>query len=397
MSKKLLFIAVAIFLFSQNSFSQTLLNGTVTDVIDGRTLVVETTPGKTFNLKLRYLEVPETKQPLSDVVKNHLKNLALGKTIFISKMRLFDTYTLGVGEVNKVDLSQQLLRDGAGWFDINDADTSGDENTNVYKKLESLAKEEKLGVWGIKGMKTAWEFRAEKDEKIPKAITQTEVTETVLAKEKNLGEASLADSVKIASEPYKKSNVLQNSSKMTIFDFPFPVTSSSIAQSAVATNNQPQTPTDKSSPNQFSKDLNQVYLAQFNKGSVSTKLYEIEYQVGKAKQKIALIFVYDYSLDDSNKNVTKLGLMVLSQYNISPFLKGKNVSLILDNNKKVNLGVAKYYPNKKVEAIIFENMEQSDILQIPQSETLTVAIGKYQKAVSSSYKQTIDGFVNTLK
>jgi endonuclease YncB( thermonuclease family) len=371
----------------QTVFSQGLINGTVVDVIDGRTLVVSNASEKKINVRLRYLEVPEPEQQLSDVVKNHLKDLALGKKIYVTKVQIFANYTLGVGMINeresKFDLTQQMIRDGAGWFDVYDASAASDESTSDYQETEQLAKNEKRGVWGIADMKTPWQYRDENNAK--NTVVVAVKTDSV---EKKPDEMSLAEMVKNSS---KSTN---GAGRLAIYDFesktPKPVAETQ--GNATASKNT----FDGSGPG-FSSDLNQVYLAQHGKGYVTTRVYEFNIQNGKTTQKLALLFGYDYSIQNSSKSVSGLGLIVAAKMEKLAFLKGKNVALILDDGKKVSLGVGRYASKNNSEGVVFTNLNRDEVLSILESDSVTLVIGKFKKKIDDSYKQTIDNFVATLK
>jgi micrococcal nuclease len=154
---------LAVLLFSQLAFSQTFIRGTVTDVLDGRTLVVETEPEKTVKVRLRYLEVPEKEQQLFDIVKTHLKQLSVGKSVEVRDIRLVSSYFVGVVVTKTNDLNQQMLRDGAAWFDIAENKSVNNDLINLYQENETAAKVEKRGVWGVAGLQPAWTFRNERE------------------------------------------------------------------------------------------------------------------------------------------------------------------------------------------------------------------------------------------
>jgi endonuclease YncB( thermonuclease family) len=387
MLKKSLFISFIFVVFSlQTAFSQGLVNGTVVDVIDGRTLVVSNSIGKEINVRLRFLEIPEPEQPLYDVVKNHLKDLAVGKKIFVTKIQIFSNYTLGVAMLNeknaKIDLSQQMIRDGAGWFDVYDASAATDESADDYQATEILAKNEKRGVWGIPEMKTPWEHRDEKTAKNVTTVSSTSVPNT----EKKADDLSLAEMVKNSS---KDTNGF---GRLAIYDFEYK-TAKPVAETGSSTETKSSNPAGNNPTN----DLSQVYFSQFNKGSTSTKPYEFTVQNGKTSAKITMMFLYNYSMENSNKNVDKISLWVMSDVTDKAFLQGKNVSIMLDNGKKINLGKSQYIPGKRSEGIIFEDIDRNEVLSILESNSVTVVIGKYKKQIPDSYKQTIDNFVATLK
>jgi micrococcal nuclease len=140
-------------------YGQRTITGQVAYVLDGRTLVVKD-PVAQYKVRLNLLEVPETDQPLSHIVIDHLRQLASGKAVHITVGRLEGDMVFGVVFVDGQDLALQMLRDGAGWYDRPNINSlNNDEN---YQQAESLARSEKRGVWGIEGMKPAWEFRIEK-------------------------------------------------------------------------------------------------------------------------------------------------------------------------------------------------------------------------------------------
>jgi endonuclease YncB( thermonuclease family) len=387
MLKKSLFISFIFIVFSlQTAFSQGLINGTVVDVIDGRTLVVLNAVGKNINVRLRFLEIPEAEQPLSDVVKNHLKDLALGKKIYVTKVQMFANYTLGVAMLNeknaKFDLTQQMIRDGAGWFDVYDASVATDESAGDYQETEMLAKNEKRGVWSIPGMKTPWIYREEKN---GGKVTVVDVAANNRT-EQRTDDMSLAEMVKNSS---KDTNGF---GRLAIYDFEYKTT-----KPAAETGNPTETKSANTAGNNPTNDLTQVYFAHVNKGAISTKPLEFTIQNGKTPQKIALVFLYNYSMEGSKKNIDKIGLAVFADVYDKAFLQGKYVSIILDDGKKVNLGTGKYIAGRRADGIVYEDIDRNELLSIIESNSVTISIGKFKKKIPDSYKQTIDNFVSTLK
>ena len=140
------------------------LPGEVVDVIDGKTVVVALQTGK-VKVELQYIDVPEPSQELYETVKVHLRNLALGKVVNYRPRNIFDDHTVGRLMLNDVDLSQQMLRDGAAWLipvQVSAQDTSEFE---LYSATELAAKTDGIGVWSLPNLRPAWELRAERKEK----------------------------------------------------------------------------------------------------------------------------------------------------------------------------------------------------------------------------------------
>ena len=79
-NKNAILVLLSVALFAGSAFGQQTLKGKVVDVIDGRTVVIEISTGKLIGV-LEFLEVPEPEQPLSRAVKEHLKELVIGKNV----------------------------------------------------------------------------------------------------------------------------------------------------------------------------------------------------------------------------------------------------------------------------------------------------------------------------
>ncbi len=79
--KKTLSILLVVFVCSISAFSQRYISGTVTKVIDGRTIVIQDKPNSQITIQLQAIAVPDAEQPLAATVKEHLEKLLLGKAI----------------------------------------------------------------------------------------------------------------------------------------------------------------------------------------------------------------------------------------------------------------------------------------------------------------------------
>jgi hypothetical protein len=62
-----------------------------------------------------------------------------------------------------VDVSQQMLRDGAAWYALPEKNGQNAAQSEIYQDNEAQAKAEKRGIWSNEDLKPAWEFRAEKE------------------------------------------------------------------------------------------------------------------------------------------------------------------------------------------------------------------------------------------
>jgi endonuclease YncB( thermonuclease family) len=136
---------VFVVLFSVYLVAQPKMIGRVSEVLDGQTILVESTHGAKFPVRLTCFEAPDENQELFDVVKGHLTNIVLGREIS------FSPGSSSRVVVNGLDVSAQMLRDGAGW-NVSPVCTGSQDVLNSYTANESLAKQEKRGVWGISNL-----------------------------------------------------------------------------------------------------------------------------------------------------------------------------------------------------------------------------------------------------
>lgn len=185
-SSKIFFLIFLALIFTQTAFSQLKYGGRAVEVIDGKTLVVETPARNRITIVLQFIEIPEAEQPLYQTVKEHLQKMVLDKTVEFLPRGLTQTRTIGQVFLNGRDLSQQLLRDGAAWYSMTEKESHSSAERELYQLNEGQAKLEKRGVWSIENLKPAWEFRAEKEEikrqqeraKVEATISQNTVTQT---------------------------------------------------------------------------------------------------------------------------------------------------------------------------------------------------------------------------
>jgi endonuclease YncB( thermonuclease family) len=153
----LLFLIIFAFLASANIASaQRTFPGEVIGVVDGRTVTIKISSGQ-INVQLQYIDVPDNVPQMQTMVKEHLRDLAVGKMIEYRPRNIMSDRTIGQLWSNGVDLSQQMLRDGAAWHVP--SQLSGQERTefDMYAATEAAAKNEKLGIWSAVDLKPSWE------------------------------------------------------------------------------------------------------------------------------------------------------------------------------------------------------------------------------------------------
>ena len=158
---KSLVIFAAILVLAAAGYSQSTLSGRVVQVLDGRTVIIEISTGKLL-AELQYVEVPEPEQPLYKTVREHLAKLVLDKQVTFRSAGFAPGKTFGQLFVNSTDVAVQMLRDGAAWHISPEKSGQNASESDAYEYHQTQARLENRGVWGVKDMKPAWEFRAER-------------------------------------------------------------------------------------------------------------------------------------------------------------------------------------------------------------------------------------------
>src|SRR4051794_13535028 len=106
-----LFVAT-IALSAQLCPAQNRFFGKVVEIVDGRSFVLEAPTGR-VHCTLQYVEVPEPEQALHQTVIDHLGALTLGKNAEFQIVAMTSSKLTGRMTVDGIDISLQLLRDGA--------------------------------------------------------------------------------------------------------------------------------------------------------------------------------------------------------------------------------------------------------------------------------------------
>ena len=167
MMKKISLFLLVVFLSlaARSAAAQILYAGKVVDVVDGKTVVLEIPSGK-MRVVLQYIDVPESEQPLHQTVVDHLSSLTRDQQAEFRLVGIATSEVSGQLLVNGVDISAQMLRDGAAWLLPFAKSGQSQQEYDTYKSIEDKARSEKLGVWSVPNLTPAWQVRAEREEKL---------------------------------------------------------------------------------------------------------------------------------------------------------------------------------------------------------------------------------------
>ena len=159
--KPLIFISIVLLFLAISAYPQRKFGGRVVEIVDGKTAVIQVPTGGKVSVVLQFIEVPEPEQPLYQTVREHLQTLILGKTVEFLPRRFLTQGSVGQIFLGGIDISQQMIRDGAAWYALPEKSGQDARESEQYLAMETQAKIEKRGVWSNENIKPAWEFRAE--------------------------------------------------------------------------------------------------------------------------------------------------------------------------------------------------------------------------------------------
>jgi endonuclease YncB( thermonuclease family) len=143
---------------SQTLFSTSVETGRVIGVIDGDTIVILKN-GKGEKVRLYGIDCPEKKQDFGTRARQFTSQLVFGKEVSL-QIHSIDRYGRTVAEVILPDgrsLNQELVRSGYAWWYEHFA-----PKDQILKKLESKARQNKLGLWTQPHPVSPWDFRRER-------------------------------------------------------------------------------------------------------------------------------------------------------------------------------------------------------------------------------------------
>jgi len=156
------------------------LNGKVIEVNDGDEITIFNL-NRPVRIKLVGIDAPEKDQEFGPNAKQHLRDLVLDKVVTVEYSGIGNHSSL-IGRVllNDIDISAQMVRDGAAWFDPNHSRLT-DLQREIYSECEQAARREKRGIWQSENAVAPWDFvKAEqlKKSSVPTSVQQSKPENT---------------------------------------------------------------------------------------------------------------------------------------------------------------------------------------------------------------------------
>lgn len=369
---KLLFLVLLALTLTQTAFSQRRIGGNVIEVIDGKTAVIELQSGGRMNLVLQFIETPEPEQLLYQTVKEHLQGLILNRYVEFVPRGLLSKGGVGQLFLNGVDISQQMLRDGAAWYAVMEKSGQNPYESKSYQDNELQAKTEKRGVWSIENLKPAWELRAEKEE-IRRQVEK--------AKQEALEAEIAAQQQQEQQEREKRNEQLIKSRQKTGFGLDM--------WSNIKTSDYEDT--------KFT-GLQTISLPEYKIGYITTSGGFLNLDGDDSKPKIESRSLYVYPLDQSVRfNGYVIGF--LSQAKGYNFAESNNLTIAADG-QKFEIGPASRFfrqtPYTAQELLLYK-IDPKALTKIAAAKNLEITLGKFSGNIANNYQSLIKDLLEATK
>ncbi|MGH8671256.1 MAG: thermonuclease family protein [Burkholderiales bacterium] len=174
-----------LFLSGGLAFADTL-QGEVVEVVDGDTLSVSEGENVRHTVKLAGIDAPEGSQAHGKESRQHLSEMALGRTVSIEYCAVDALKRiLGTVVLDDKDLGLEQIEAGFAWHYKYSRHEQSDEQRRVYSEAQSLARTQRLGLWQDPAPETPWGYRARQNSsmqpmKVPSALYCREIKENLV-------------------------------------------------------------------------------------------------------------------------------------------------------------------------------------------------------------------------
>lgn len=371
-SIKAISIVLVILFLSLTVFSQSKLSGKVVEVIDGKTAVIQIGTSGRLTVVLQYVEIPEPEQPLHSVVKDHLEKLIEGKTAQVLPRGVVNSKTVAQVFVDGVDVSQQMIRDGAAWFALPEKTEKSRAETEIYISNEAQAKAEKRGVWNIEGLKPAWEFRAAKAER----ERAEELARLEEIKKQNQEKYQTVSKQKPPPPPAAFSNfeMWQSGRTATMWD-------------------DLQFYTDEKVYNESGLVISQI--PQYNLSFILSKDVTMNFSGGKTAPKIICGVAYISRKDGKEGGKEFFGMGCKSEAEKESFKSSNDLNFTLDGKSK-NYGKAIQLgkqSNKKFDELLVYILDRETFVKVASAKNVQMKIGNFSGAMPDNFHSMIKSLI----
>ena len=364
--KPVIFIVIVLVLTAISAYPQRKFGGRVVEVLDGKTCIIEV-PGGKLTAILQYIEVPDPEQPLHQTVKAHLQNLILDKKIEFMPRGVMRDKTFVQLFVKGVDVSQQMLRDGAAWYSIAEGKSQNEDESLLYRENETQAKTEKRGVWGVENLKPSWEYRAEQA-----ALRKQKEQEAI----KNASLISEMQNQRKALKPVtKQPNKLDSESSLWSQSEEQPIPRGVTNIGGLLVSHDPS--------------------GRF--GFVGTPMLKLNILGNDNAPVVNIGLAYFYADDGAQGMKHTYMVGIESQSKDFSFLKNNNL-VVTAGKQKINIGKAKRAARENdfgVKELLTYYIKRDVIEKIANAENVQVKVGVYDAKINADIQQLLKNMLQT--
>ena len=139
------------------------LTGTVVGISDGDTIKVLDSNKKEHKIRLMGIDAPEKSQAFGTASKQSLSNYIYQKEVTVEYKKK-DRYQRILGKVilDKQDICLTMISDGMAWHYKDYEKEQSKIDRDLYSQAELNARNDKIGLWGVKDAINPKEYRATK-------------------------------------------------------------------------------------------------------------------------------------------------------------------------------------------------------------------------------------------
>lgn len=360
--KPTVFIVIVLLLLAVSAYPQHRLGGKVVEILDGKTVIIELFSGGKITAELQHIDVPEPEQQLHQTVIAHLQKLILNKTVDFRPLRIVKAKTVGQILAGGVDVSQQMIRDGAAWYSVAEKTGQTETESAIYKDNESQAKTEKRGIWSIENLRPAWQIRAEAEEnrQIQAKLALEAASKTAFAEE-------MQRKQKPTAPPRRQFNAETQLFTASGENFKLPDNVKNVGGLLVG------------------------YDQVTKLGIVSTPVFKLDIAENDGSQAVGIQIAYFYNNagDRKKENVYLVGVESASRD--FKFLK-QNDLVITADGQKINVGKAKRIERKEdfgVREILIYKINKTVLTKIAEAKESSVKVGTYSWKLNSGIQMIL--------
>lgn len=370
---RFVFFIFVFLVLAYSTLAQSGFRGTVVEVVDGKTVVIEMPTKSKVTTRIQFIEVPEPEQPFHGIVIEHLKKLVLGKQVTFKPRGITSTNSIVQLFVDGIDVGQQMLRDGAAWHAVPQMSGQDADERAIYQSTEKQAKAEKRGVWSKDDILPAWEFRVVREE------------------QKKQEERARLEALKAKARKKVEPRRVQTNNDLPKYDARFGIeewTSEIPYKGWEATEYKP-----------VKGDFGLWYFHHYelNLGWVGTPLSSFNLFNGKEAEEIFFGAGYDYKGESIVKGRNVFAIGVGSLLKDQPVLANKKFTIEVDGDKPITLTKLKYN-SVKVEEKHMEFLaciiSREELTRLAESKNSTLVVGKYKRRIGKKIKDSFASLVS---